>query len=121
MKTDKWTINLSTLRSMEMPAQPTVPTAPTAPMQPSPSNQNQPQEFTIEELATYNGKNGAPAYIAVNDIVYNMSNIPAWAAATHFGLKAGNDLTKEFNSCHPGSEAILTTLPKVGILVEDTI
>lgn len=118
MKTDNWTINLSRLRSMEMPAKPT---APATPAQPSPSNQNQPREFTIEELATYNGKNGAPAYIAVNDIVYDMSNIAAWSAATHFGLKAGNDLTKEFNSCHPGSEAILSTLPTVGILLEESI
>lgn len=118
MKTDKWTINLSTLRSMEMPAQPTAPTAPT---QPSPPNQNQPREFTLEELATYNGKNGAPAYIAVNDIVYDMSNIAAWSAATHFGLSAGNDLTKEFNSCHPGSDAILSTLPMVGRLIEESI
>lgn len=115
MKTDKWTINLSTLRSMEMPVQPTAPT------QPPPSNQNQPRKFTIDELATYNGKNGAPAYIAVNDIVYDMSNIAAWSAATHFGLRAGNDLTKEFNSCHPGSEVILNTLPTVGILIEESI
>ena len=121
MKTDTWTINLSRLRSMEMPAQPTAPTVPTPPTQPSPSNGNQPRVFTIEQLATYNGKNGAPAYIAVNDIVYDMSNIAAWAAATHFGLRAGNDLTKEFNSCHPGAGEILSSLPTVGILVEESI
>lgn len=34
------------------------------------------QEFTLEELKKYNGKNGNPAYIAVNGKVYDVTNNP---------------------------------------------
>lgn len=73
--------------------------------------------FTLEELLQYDGKNGRPAYVAVNGIVYDVSNSSAWQAATHFGLMAGNDLTEEFNDCHQGNLRILNTLPRVGVLV----
>ncbi len=72
--------------------------------------------FTREELAQYNGKNGNPAYVAVNGVVYDVTNNAAWAAATHFGLSAGNDLTTSFASCHAGAD-ILSRLSVVGNLV----
>lgn len=75
------------------------------------------QTFTLEELTRYNGRNGQPAYIAVNDVVYNVTTSAAWAAATHFGLKAGRDLTQEFAGCHQGQQQILNTLPVVGRLL----
>lgn len=71
--------------------------------------------FTLEELAQYNGKNGNPAYIAINGVVYDVTNNAAWASATHFGLSAGNDLTIEFEACH-GMVSILDKLPVVGNL-----
>jgi predicted heme/steroid binding protein len=77
---------------------------------------NESQTFTLEELSQYDGINGNLAYIAINEVVYDITNIAAWAAATHFGLKAGTDLTKQFNSCHPGT-SILSKLPVVGILI----
>lgn len=76
---------------------------------------NTTRSFTSDELALYNGKNGNPAYVAVNGVVYDVTNNPAWAAATHFGLNAGNDVTNEFASCHAG-ENILSKLPVVGKL-----
>ena len=74
------------------------------------------QIFTLEELARYNGKAGNMAYIAVNGIVYDVTNNAAWAAATHFGLAAGRDLTRAFNSCHAEQPTILNTLIVVGEL-----
>lgn len=73
--------------------------------------------FSLSELSKYNGKKGNPAYVAVDGIVYDVTNNPAWAAATHFGLEAGNDLTFEFMSCHM-EPAILDTLLVVGRLEE---
>ncbi|MBM7647456.1 putative heme/steroid binding protein [Bacillus ectoiniformans] len=89
------------------------------PITPSPNQflqQTNQRVFTIEELATYNGKNGKPAYVAVNGTVYDVTNNRAWAAATHFGLTAGKDYTAEFASCHAGQQSILATLPVVGRL-----
>ncbi|GGF18612.1 hypothetical protein GCM10010954_16740 [Halobacillus andaensis] len=78
---------------------------------------NNQRTFTIEELATFDGKNGRPAYVAVNGIVYDVTNNRAWAAATHFGLTSGKDYTNEFASCHAGQQSILATMPIVGRLV----
>ena len=75
-----------------------------------------PREFTIEELALYNGKNNMPAYIGVNGTVYDVTNNAAWAAATHFGYSAGKDLTTHYNTCH-GNAPVLDKLPVVGKLI----
>lgn len=75
----------------------------------------QPREFTLEELSQYDGSNGKPAYVAVDGIVYDLSNEKAWAGGTHFGIVAGKDSTEEFKSCH-GNNKILSNLPRVGIL-----
>jgi predicted heme/steroid binding protein len=72
--------------------------------------------FTKEELAKFNGKNGNPAYVAVNGTVYDVTNNAAWGAATHFGLFAGNDVTVPFSSCH-AEQPILVKLPNVGKMI----
>lgn len=78
----------------------------------------QQKQFTIEELAQYDGKNGKPAYVAVEGIVYDLSEVGAWSGGIHFSLQAGKDLTEEFNSCHEMSK-ILSSLPKVGVLIQN--
>jgi len=76
------------------------------------------REFTLEELSRYTGSHGNPAYVAIEGIVYDISNYRAWRDGTHFGLIAGQDLTSQFNSCH-GIIDILTNAPKVGILIHE--
>ena len=71
--------------------------------------------FTLEELSSYDGKNGRPAYVAVSGVVYDVTDSDAWAGGAHFGLPAGKDLTKEFSACHAGRR-ILSTLQEVGKL-----
>lgn len=77
-----------------------------------------PKQFTLTELAKFDGAEGRPAYIAVNGVVYDVSFNPAWGGGTHFGVKAGQDLTTQFMSCHGGDMTILNKLPKVGILIK---
>lgn len=72
-------------------------------------------EITSKELSTFDGMEGRPAYVAVNGIIYDVSNEATWGGASHFGLMAGKDLTPQFNSCH-GMIGILSKLPKVGVL-----
>lgn len=73
------------------------------------------REFTLSELAQYDGTMGKPAYVAVNGIVYDVSNISKWSGGTHHGLTAGKDLSSQFEGCH-GDASRLAKLPKVGIL-----
>jgi predicted heme/steroid binding protein len=73
------------------------------------------REFTLEELAEYDGSAGKPAYTAVNGIVYDVSLEKTWGGGTHFGLYAGKELTDSFFKCHENEE-ILKGLPVVGIL-----
>lgn len=72
--------------------------------------------FTLQELKDYNGKNGNNAYIAIDGKVYDVTYNAAWAAGTHFGLNAGNDLSLELDSCHNNKEEILRKLKVVGVI-----
>lgn len=78
------------------------------------------QTFTLEELAQYNGQNGAKAYIAVSGVVYDVTNADGWTNGSHQGmLLAGTDATAVF-ATSPHSAATLNELPKVGTLVANT-
>ena len=75
-----------------------------------------PKEFTLEEVAKYNGKDGTLGYVIINGIVYDTSGIKVWENGNHFGLSAGADLTKQFSNCHSNNSDILKKLKVVGIL-----
>lgn len=77
---------------------------------------NQLDEITQEELAWADGKEGRPAYVAVNGIVYNVTGYPAWEGGTHFNMSAGTDVTEGFRQCH--NHTILERLEIIGRLVE---
>lgn len=68
-------------------------------------------------MARYNGIGGMPAYIAVNGVVYDVSNNPTWRSGNHFGATAGRDVTAELNNCHMNNIGIINTLPRVGVLI----
>lgn len=73
------------------------------------------REFTLEELANFDGANGKPAYVAVNGIVYDVTLIASWGGGSHFGVLAGRDVTEEYNKCHEGKDK-LSKLEVVGTL-----
>lgn len=79
------------------------------------SRQVNTREFTLEELANYDGSGGKSACVAVNGVVYDVSNEAAWGGGTHFGIVAGKDVSDRFKNCH-GENEVLSKLPKVGIL-----
>ena len=64
------------------------------------------KEFTLEELAKYNGKNGNAAYVAIQGIVYDVSNSYLWKNGDHKGHHAGKDLTEEISKAAHGPGAI---------------
>lgn len=77
----------------------------------------QPMQFTLEELAQFDGKEGRPAYVAVDEIVYDVTSSPSWVFGEHFGINAGKDVSVEFRYCH-APFAIEKILKVVGELIK---
>lgn len=75
-------------------------------------------ELTLEELAKFDGKNGNPSYVAVDGIIYDVSEIVQWKDGEHQGrVSAGKDLSKEIESS-PHGKSMLEKAKKIGILKE---
>ena len=75
--------------------------------------------FTRKELATYQGRNGAPAYIAYDGKVYDVSNSFLWRNGRHQVLHhAGVDLTGVLDQAPHGAD-LLERVLIVGTLDED--
>jgi predicted heme/steroid binding protein len=68
--------------------------------------------FTKEELSKYDGQNGNPPYVAVDGIVYDMSDV--FKNGSHYQHIAGQELTNEFYLRHAKNE--ITKYPVVGNL-----
>lgn len=76
------------------------------------------RQFTRKELAPYNGKDGAPAYIAYEGRVYDASHSFLWQNGRHqVRHGAGTDLTHALDQAPHGPD-LLERLPLVGILVD---
>lgn len=74
------------------------------------------KSFTLDELATYDGQNGNPAYIAVDGVVYDVSAIRAWKDGIHQGkYKAGLDYTDLIKKSPHGTK-VLDKAVRVGVL-----
>lgn len=77
------------------------------------------RRFTKKELALYNGEDGAPAYIAYDSNVYDVSNSFLWQTGRHqVRHSAGVDYTGGLDQAPHGSD-LLEQLPVVGILVDE--
>lgn len=72
--------------------------------------------FTLEELAEFDGKDGARAYVAVQGVVYDVTDLPRWEGGTHNGYDAGQDLTDIILNKSPHGLSTLERATKVGIL-----
>lgn len=75
-------------------------------------------ELTLEELAAYDGKDGNPAYIAVDGVIYDVTDVSFWRGGEHNGFSAGQDLTDAIKNQSPHGVARLRGVPVVGELVE---
>ena len=74
------------------------------------------KEFTEDELAQYNGKNGNPTYVVYKGKVYVVSATFLWKDGTHQVLhSAGVDLTDAMKQAPHGGE-VLERFPIVRIL-----
>ena len=74
-------------------------------------------ELTLDELKQFDGKNGNPTYVAVDGIIYDVSNVAKWKNGDHNGYTAGKDLTDIIKNKSPHGVKNLEGLPIVGKLV----
>lgn len=72
--------------------------------------------LTTEELSEFDGMDGKPAYIVVDGVIYDVSNVEPWKGATHNGFSAGQDLTEEIKTKSPHGVSKLKDVPIVGRL-----
>ncbi len=74
------------------------------------------KDFTAKDLAAFDGRNGNPAYVAYNGVVYDVSNSGMWAGGDHEGMhQAGQDLTSDHDDAP--HDVLVTGFPEVGRLV----
>lgn len=73
-------------------------------------------ELTLEELAKFNGKDGARAYVAVDGIIYDVTDSSMWKNGDHNGFEAGSDLTDAIKNKSPHGTGKLDGVPEVGKL-----
>ncbi|WP_321369671.1 cytochrome b5 domain-containing protein [uncultured Desulfuromusa sp.] len=70
--------------------------------------------MTLSELAQFDGRDGHPAYVAINGIIYDVSNSPLWQEGIHEEKhQAGQDLTAELKSA-PHVKTVVERFPVVG-------
>lgn len=74
--------------------------------------------MTREELASYDGRDGRPAYAAVNGKIYDFTGSKLWPAGNHMQQhQAGQDLTEALLKA-PHIRAVVERFPVVGQLEE---
>ena len=90
------------------------------PSEEEPVSQDDLPVFSLEELAAFDGTDGRPAYVAVDGLVYDFSELGRWQGGTHQGYQAGQDLTEALNESSPHGSRVLDRAPVVGILDPDS-
>jgi len=83
-----------------------------------PKNETQ---FSLQEVAKYDGTEGRSAYIVFEDTVYDVTASPLWAQGSHMNKhRAGVDLTDQLQSAPHFAEVFnQQNIKKVGVLKPD--
>ncbi len=74
--------------------------------------------LTLEELAEFDGKDGRRAYVAVDGIIYDMTDSSLWKEGGHHGFQAGQDLTDAIKNDSPHGVGKLKNVPAIGTLAD---
>jgi len=82
------------------------------------------QKLTLRELSRFDGKEGRPAYVAVDGVVYDVSASRRWANGEHrlcdLGARSGRDLSDEIKLAPSFMRSNLAQMPVVGEVVTVT-
>jgi predicted heme/steroid binding protein len=75
------------------------------------------KKFTKAELASFDGKNGKPAYVGYKGKVYDVSGSDQWENGDHTGHLAGQDLTESMDIAPHADDVLTSRMKVVGELV----
>lgn len=79
------------------------------------------QQFDLKELEQYNGKDGKPAYVAVDGKVYDITESRLWKNGSHMNRHhSGQDLSNSFEAA-PHNKEVLQKFNQVGIIKQQDI
>lgn len=75
------------------------------------------KEYTLEELAEFNGSGGSKVLVSYKGNVYDVSESEQWETGNHMGLHdAGEDLTDSLDVEAPHEADVFEKFPQVGTL-----
>lgn len=76
--------------------------------------------FTLAELAEFDGRDGSPAYVAVDGVIYDVSGSDEWPEGDHIPCEldaaAGKDLSEVLRRAPARMRALIEAMPVVGTL-----
>jgi predicted heme/steroid binding protein len=75
------------------------------------------KKFSIDELRSFDGKDGKPAYVGYKGKVYDVTGSDMWGDGDHMGHVAGLDLTEDMDIA-PHADDVMEKMKIVGILAE---
>jgi predicted heme/steroid binding protein len=79
--------------------------------------------FNAQELAGFDGKNGRPAYVAVDGVVYDVTGSDDWPEGDHtpcnLDAAAGKDLSQVITQAPPSMRTFIQARPVVGTYQSD--
>lgn len=88
----------------------------------TPSSDTQSNTFTLDELAKFDGQKGSPPYVAVDGVVYDVSDSAYWNGGKHsscnLGAMAGRDLSELIKQAPARMRSVLQGMPVVGSLAQ---
>jgi len=73
------------------------------------------KRFSINELRSFDGKGGRPAYVGYKGKVYDVSGSDQWGDGDHMGHEAGRDLTEDMDIA-PHVDDVMNMMKIVGVL-----
>ncbi len=77
--------------------------------------------MTLQELAQFDGKEGRKAYVAMNGMIYDLTESKLWKNGNHEGAhQAGVDLTEAMESA-PHVRSVIENFPAVGKVEQDPL
>ena len=76
------------------------------------------RDFSLDELHSFDGREGRPAYVVYKGVIYDVTSSRAWKEGSHLKKHlAGHDLTDALKTA-PHQEDKIMAMPRIGNLIE---